>query len=116
MPTIIQEDSSADDRIEGQRGIIREALDDIAREVGSRLQEAGLNVPMFLSVPSTGEGKAILTLASPIDSSEGDWLSVSAIVCEIAGKRLNGIILIGQEIRSAMSNVPKMKVAEVTAD
>jgi hypothetical protein len=113
MPTIIQEDSST---IEVKREIIREALDDIAQEVGTRLQEANLTVPVFLSVPSNGEGKVILTLASPIDPSERDWLSVSAIVCEIAGRRLNGIILIGREIRSAMSDVPKLKVAEVTAD
>jgi hypothetical protein len=115
MPTIIQGDPLADDGIEVKRAIIREALDDIAQEVGSRLKEVDLNVPIFLSVPSDGEGKVILTLASPIDPSEGDWLSVSAIVCEVAGRRLNGIILIGREIRSS-SNMPKMKVAEVTAD
>lgn len=112
MPTIIQGDSST---IEIKRDIIREALDDIANEIGIRLQEGGLSVPVFFSVPSIG-GKAILTFATPIEPAEDDWSSVSAIICEIAGKRLDGISLIGQEIRSAMANVPKMSVAEVIAD
>ena len=116
MAPIIQEASSTDSWIEVKREVIREALDDIAKEVCARLQEAGLNIPIFLSVPKHG-GKAILTLASPIDPNEADWLSVSAIVCEIAGKRLDGTILRGHEIRSAMA-MPKanMSVAEVTAD
>jgi hypothetical protein len=114
MNTLQKTESSSDDSIEVKREIIREVLDDIAKEVGSRLQEVGLNVPIFLSVPKNG-GKAILTLASPIDPSEPDWLQVSGIVCEVAGKRLDGVILIGEEIRSAMAN-GTMSVAEVTAD
>ena len=103
------------DSIKSKRVIIREALDDIAKEVGSRLQEEGLDIPVFLSVPGQG-GRAILTLATPSDPNEGDWWSVSVIVCEIAGKQLDNVILRGLEIRSAIANVERIKVAEVTAD
>jgi hypothetical protein len=94
MPTIIQENPSTDGWIEAKREIIREALDDIAKEVEDRLQDVGLNVPIFLSVPQNG-GKVILSLASPIDPSESDWLQVSTIVYEIAEKRLDGTKLRG---------------------
>jgi hypothetical protein len=116
MPTITQEDFAIDDSIEAKRVIIREALDDIAREVGSRLQEAGLNVPIFFSVPEHA-GKAILSFATPVDPSESDWLIVSAIVYEIAGKRLDGTKSRGHDLRSAMA-MPgsSISVAEVTAD
>jgi hypothetical protein len=116
MNPIIQEDSSPDDRVDAKREIIREALDDIAQEVGTRLQEASLDIPIFLSVPENGGGKAILSFASPVDRS-GDWFSVSAIVCEVAGKRLNNLNLIGHTIRSAMATAKSnMSVAEVTTD
>jgi hypothetical protein len=114
MDTLQEMESRSDDSIEHGREIIRETLNDIAQEAAIRLQEAGLNIPIFLSVPGNG-GKAILTLATPIDPSEGDWSRVSVVVCEVAGKRLDGAKLRGHDIKCAMANAT-MSVAAVIAD
>ena len=63
MPMIVEDDLLRDDRIQGDREIIRTFLEEISHEVGIRLQEAGLSLPVYLTVPSSG--KAIMILATP---------------------------------------------------
>jgi hypothetical protein len=114
MDTTIQKEPTEDDRTEAMREIVRQSLIEIAQEVESRLKEAGLNVPIFLSVPEFG-GKSIVTIASPVDPNDDDWRSVLAIVCEVAENRLDGVSLRGHELRSAMANA-KMTVGALTVD
>lgn len=105
MDTTTQYDASKDDGIEDEREIIRKALDQIVKEVGTRMGEAGLKLPVYLVVPNSGN--AILTLATPIDANDDpqdEWSQINAIVREIVLDRLDGIGLRSQELTSAMVN------------
>jgi hypothetical protein len=106
-------ESSADDRIEGKREIIRQALDDIAQEVGKRLREACLDVPVFLTIPSSGN--AIVTMATPLDPQEEVWASVTAIVRRVVSDRLDGMLLQSHAAPCAMAGTA-MSAADLTGD
>ena len=71
---------SDDDRVEREREIIRENLDNIALDVGAKLREAGLNVPVFLTVPNSGN--ALATMATPADPQDDLLSRVEGIVVE----------------------------------
>jgi hypothetical protein len=104
---------SADNAIEAQREVIRLALDDIAVQVGTALREAGLDFPVYLTVP--GSGTSLATLACALDPSDEEWTRATEIVCRIIGQRLGDIRLRGRSIASAVANAA-MAVAEVTLD
>jgi len=89
MNTINQQDSSAHDRVDSKRQIIRETLNDVAQEVGNRLREACLDVPVFLTIPRSGN--AIVTMATPL-------------VRQVVSDRLDGIILQSHEAPCAMAS------------
>jgi hypothetical protein len=107
-------ESSLGDRIEGKREIVRQALDDIALEVGNRLREARLDVPVFLTIPRSGY--AIVTMATPLDPLEDVWASVTAIVRQVVSDRLDGIILQSHETPCAMAGATLMSAADLTGD
>ena len=114
----IKEDSIVPQIVEpttpdAQRGVIRLALDEIAREVGTALREARLKFPVFLTVPNSGESLA--TMACPLDPSDSDWSHASAIVCRIIGQRLGDARLRGRPLHCAVAN-KTIAVAEVMAD
>ena len=116
MPTIIQDDSLTDDKIEGEREIIRKALTEIVQEVGNRMREAGLTYPVFMTVPSSGN--AIMTMATPVDQSNDgcdEWPQITAIIQKILSDRLDGVALWSHELPCAMVNTP-MNAADVIAD
>ncbi len=108
-----QSDTSTDERLEAEREIIRQSLDEIATEVGTALRDAGMNCPIYLAVPNSGD--AITTIATPIDPPDEDWSHISAVVCQIIGKRLGGIRLRGRDLRCAMTNAA-MVAADVMVD
>ena len=64
-------DISTNDDIEDKREIIRDCLNEMIIEIGKRLHEAGLNCPIFLTVPNSGD--AIILMATPLDPSDADW-------------------------------------------
>jgi hypothetical protein len=101
---------SADNVIEVQREVIRLALDDIAVQVGSALREAGLDFPVYLTVPG---GTSLAVVACPLDPSDDQWTQAMEIVCHIIGQRLGDIRLRGRSIPCAVVN-SVMVVAEVT--
>ena len=113
MDTIIQRDLPADTQIESKREIIRACLADVVVEIGDRLREAGLNAPIFLTVPLSGD--AIVTMATPLDPSDEDWSRVTKIVCSTVSDRLDGIELRGREMICAMAN-STMSAADLTTD
>jgi len=106
-------ESSADDRIQAHREIIRQSLDEIAADVGTPLRDAGLNYPVFLTVPQSGD--ALATIATPLDPSDEDWSKMSEIACRVIGKRLGGFSLIGRALPCAAMNVT-MSAADVISD
>jgi hypothetical protein len=101
---------SADNAIEAQREVIRLALDDIAVQVGTAHREAGLDFPVLLTVP--GSGNSLVTLACALDPSEEEWSQAMVIVCDIIGQRLGDIRLCGRSIPCAVANTA-MVVADV---
>jgi len=69
-------------RAERRRKMIS-SLDEVATEATAALKDAGLTMPLFFSVPSSGE--VLLTFATPADPSDPDWARASQIVCNIVG-------------------------------
>jgi hypothetical protein len=79
---------STEDKLYAQRSIIRDALDEIANDIGMVMRDAGLHFPVFMTVRDNGDSLA--TIATPLDPSDDDWERSSAIVCEIIGKKIGG--------------------------
>jgi len=94
-------DFSANGEPEGQRTIIRMALDEIAAELGVQLQAENLHCKVFLTVPNSGT--SIATIATPADPTEEEWARVSDMVCGLIGKRLGGMRLHGRNLTCAMA-------------
>jgi hypothetical protein len=116
MATNIQKDASEDDGIEVDREIIRNSLNEITNEVGIRLRKSSLNLPVFLTVPSSG--KAMMMIATPIDAEDdtgGEWFRITEIIREVISERLDGVKLRGQDLPCAMVNTT-MSAAEVTVE
>jgi len=104
---------SFESQVESKREIIRACLSEIIVEIGDRLREAGLNAPIFLTVPLSGD--AIVTMATPLDPSDDEWAIVTGIVCSTVSDRLHGLKLRGREMICAMANSP-MVAADLTLE
>ncbi|MDQ2763186.1 MAG: hypothetical protein M3Y22_06745, partial [Pseudomonadota bacterium] len=88
MPQVIEDDYDVGDPIAAERTYRTErrqkvisSLDEVAKEAAAALKEAGLTMPLFFSVPSSGE--ALLTFATPADPSDPDWAQASQIIINI---------------------------------
>ena len=101
---------SPDDGLEAHREVIGRSLDGITVEMEAALRDASLNVPIFLVVPNSGS--SIMTFATPLDPSAGDWDRVSAIVCRVVGETLGGIKLGCRPLQCSIAN-SKFAVADV---
>jgi hypothetical protein len=66
-----------------QRRFLTESLDDIAAQVRTALDDAGLAVEVFFTIPSGGE--ALMTLATPVDPSDERWPRANQIICDVVG-------------------------------
>jgi hypothetical protein len=106
-------DFSGSEAVEGQRTIIRLALDEIATELGRELQAGNINCKVFLTVPSSG--MAFATIATPTDPPEDEWSRVMEIVCRLIGKRLGDIKLHGRALPCAMAH-SRMNATEITSN
>jgi hypothetical protein len=78
-------------------------LDAIASEVTTALQETGLTMPIFFTVPSAGD--ALLIYATPLDPSDSDWLRAGEIVIDIIGNKIDGVKLRHRELPCAAAGV-----------
>jgi hypothetical protein len=74
-------DQWLESHLDAKRKILRQAIDEIARQVGLALQDAGLHFPVYITVPNTGD--ALATIATPIDPSDIEWDHANEIVCSI---------------------------------
>jgi hypothetical protein len=110
MNTVFQTEN---DDTEDKREIIRDCLSEIVVEVGNRLREAGLNCPVFLTVPNSGD--AIILMATPLDPSDADWSHVGDIVRATVSERLNRLKLRSREMICGAANAA-IGSAELTVD
>jgi hypothetical protein len=103
--------STDDDELETQKALIRQSLDQIAKEVGIAMRDAHLDYPVGLTVPISGE--ALITMVTPVDPPDDEWSHAATIVCQIVGKRLGDIRLRSRPLTCAMANAP-MTAADIT--
>jgi hypothetical protein len=72
--------------VERRRTLAR-SLDEIAAEVIAALNDAGIRIPIFFSIPSSGA--SYLTLATPLDPTHEEWERVCEIVCRIVASEID---------------------------
>jgi len=113
MNTSIILDMSSDDRTEAEREIIRDSLSEIALDVKSRLREADLRYPVYLSVPLSGH--AIITLFTDLDPSDEQWDRISEIIRQILSARLGGMRLRSRHLSCAVADV-LVEASEIIGD
>ncbi len=105
-----EDNTSTDTRLDAQRDIIRNSLNELAAEIGMAMRDAGLNFPAFMTVRDNGDSMA--TIATPLDPSDDDWSRAAAIVCQVTEKKIGGGKLTSRELACAIAN-GSMSAAEV---
>jgi hypothetical protein len=88
-------------------------LPQIAAEVVVALSVADLNIPVFVSVPASGD--ALLTVGSPHDPVDSDWYWVCAKVCEILEAQTGMRNLVARELPCCSAAMQAVGVAELHA-
>jgi hypothetical protein len=91
-----------------------ESLPEIATEIAAALAAADLNIPVFISVPASGD--ALLTVGSPHDPVDSDWDCVCAKVCEIVEAQTGMRNLIARELACVSAGMQAVGVAELHAE
>ena len=79
-------DQLADSWLSRQRELLTASLDNIASAVRTALDNAGLGVEVFFTVPSTGN--ALLMVATPVNPSDPDWPRANQIICDSVGNTI----------------------------
>jgi hypothetical protein len=109
MDTIDDQDNTqSDDKLDAQRDIIRQSLNEIANDVGMMLRDVALTFPVYITVGRSGNSLA--TIATPLDPSDDDWERASAIVRQMIG----GGKLRSRKLVCAVANSRPMSAAEMT--
>ena len=103
-----------DDRLDTQRDIIRQSLDEIANDIGMAMRDVGLTFPIYMTVRNSGD--ALVTIATTIDPSDADWQQALEIVCRIIQEEVGCGQLRGQTLPCAIANAGVINAADVTAD
>ncbi len=109
-----QDDLISDDRIDAQRGVIRQSLNEIANDIGMAMRDVGLTFPVYMTVRNSGD--ALVTIATTLDPSSADWQQASEIVCRIIEEKVGCGRLRGQELPCAIANAGAINAADVTAN
>ena len=86
-----------------QRERLTLSLHEIASKVTAALRDAGLSIPVFLTVPSAGD--ALLTFATSLDPSDEDWSHAGRIVNGIISDKIDGVKLRHRELPCAAAGV-----------
>jgi hypothetical protein len=108
-----QDDPTFDDRLNTQRNIIRQSLDDIANDIGMAMRDVGLTFPVYMTVRNSGD--ALVTIATTLDPSSADWQRASELVCRILEEKVGCGRLRGQELPCAIANAGVINAVDVTA-
>ena len=101
------------DIIEPRRELIRQSLDQIAAELECEMLELGLDFPVYLSVPNSGEGfiSFITSEHPPLEK----WEEVTTILSRLISGRLSGANLRSVDRTCAVVNSKPVLAADVTA-
>jgi hypothetical protein len=91
--------STYDDDLQGKRETLRQLLDEIVGAVSVEMRDAGLDFPVFMTVPNSGESLA--GIATPLDPSDEDWDKVRAIVLKTIEQRIDCGRLSARPLRCA---------------
>ncbi len=97
-----------DESVESNHGLdelrilLKEQLPTIALEIEVALNDAGLNYPVFLSIPSGGQ--AVVTVATALDPTDNDWDRIGAITRQNIIRRLGIKGLSSTELTCAAAN------------
>ena len=110
----IDPQTGSDMRLDTQRNIIRQSLDEIANDIGTAMRDVGLTFPLYITVRNSGD--ALVTIASPLDPSDEQWQTASAIVCRTLEERVGCGHLRGRELACAIANSGVINAEDVTAD
>jgi hypothetical protein len=110
--TVAKHKSSTDDKIEAKRKVIRRVLDEIIADVVSKMRGESLHSSINIVVPSR---YSLVTIASPCDSSPEERSRMSAIVCEVIGRKLGREGLRGRPLAHAKATA-KLIAADATPD
>jgi hypothetical protein len=100
MPQLIEEHDEPDDfnaerwHNSEQRERLKACLPDIAAEVTRALDDAGIAVSVYFTVPNSG---SLLTFATPADPNDAIWDQISGIVTKIVSQAVGRDDLICQE-------------------
>ena len=110
----IDEYQEIDDRLDAQRDIIRQSLEQTANDIGMEMRDVGLNFPVYMTVRNSGD--SLVTIATTIDPSDADWQRASEIVCRIIQEKVRCGQLHGQTLPCAIANAGVINAVDVTAD
>ena len=102
-----------DDKLDTQRDIIRQSLNEITNDIGMAMRDVGLTFPLYITVRNSGD--ALVTIATPLDPSDAEWQQATAIVCRTLEERVGCVRLRGQELACAIANTGAINAADVTA-
>ena len=108
-----QDNPTFDDRLDAQRDIIRQSINEIANDIGMKMRDVGLTFPLYITVRNSGG--ALVTIATPLDPSDTDWQRAREIVCRILEERVGCGRLGGRELACAIANAGAINAADVTA-
>ena len=115
MNTIEHDDDlSTGSKLDTQRDMIRQSLNEIANDIGMAMRDVGLNFPLYITVRNSGD--AVVTIATPRDPSDEQWQHAREIVCRTLEERVGCGRLGGRELACAIANAGAINAADVTAD
>jgi hypothetical protein len=110
--TVGKRKSSADDKVEAKRKIIRQSLDEIKAQVERTMQSENLHSRVQIVVPSR---HSLVTIACPSDSPSEERSRLSSIVCEVIGRKLGREGLRGRPLARATATA-KLNAADMIPD
>jgi hypothetical protein len=102
----------ANDVADARRKAIRPVLDQIAAELAGALRDAGLDFPVYLSIPTSG--RSIISFVTPGDPTEAQWSQATELLCATLSERLDRVKLMHRELTCAVANSTPV-AAEITA-
>jgi len=108
------EPTSTNRYLDAYRENIRKSLNEITNDIGMALRDTGLMLPIFITVPTSGN--ALAMTATPLDPSDQDWEQARIIVNGIIEKKLGCGKLRSRELTCAVANAAPMAAADVIAE
>ena len=90
------DNSSTDDKLDTQRDIIRQSINEIANDIGVAMRDVGLTFPLYITVRNSGD--ALVTIATPLDPSDTEWQQARQ---SSVGPLKKGLAVVGWEDKNS---------------